>query len=284
MSFDDAAYLSLRLLLGALSAVAAAMTLRYALNGRPTGWRLSVVTAGGLLLTFAAALSVWDGIKNGFIMANEPVPRISWMWLLGFDMLLPLWAFMLLRAWRARDEAEALLARLAVTDLLTNVLNRRGFHEQAHTTIAQARRTRTPVSVAMFDIDRFKSVNDGYGHDAGDAVLRGFAAILAEGVRAADVLGRIGGEEFALLMPGSTPEQALVLVERLRAAVRDGVVHPARDGRVLTVSAGIAAIPDMAEEESALAQALRSADEALYAAKDQGRDRALIAAPAAIAA
>lgn len=284
MSIDDAAYLSLRLLLGALSAVAAVMTVRYALRGPLHGGRLSVVAVGGLLLSFAAALSVFDGIKNGIILANEPIPRISWMWLLGFDMLLPLWAFLLLRAWRARDEAEALLARLAVTDLLTNVLNRRGFHEQAHTAIAQARRSRTPVSIAMFDIDRFKAVNDGFGHDAGDLVLRGFAAVLADGIRAADILGRLGGEEFGLVMPGSTPEQALVLVERLRAAVRDGVPHPAGDGRLLTVSAGIALVPDMAEEESALAQALRAADQALYAAKDQGRDRALIAAPAALAA
>ena len=119
MSGGDFAYLLARLGLAALSALAAVATLRFALGGapRPRNWRLGV--AGGVLLCIAACMSVQDALFNIVLRPHEPVPPESWVWLFCFDMLLPAWAFALVQAWRARERAEAELARLAATDPLT---------------------------------------------------------------------------------------------------------------------------------------------------------------------
>ncbi len=278
MGLEDLVYLSLRLLLACLSSLSAIVTFTYAWQCDAGGARRRIAAAGGVLLTVGAVLSVSDAIVNAFILRNEPIPAVSWVWLFAFDLLLPLWAFLLVGAWRQRDRAEAELARLAVTDLLTGLLNRRGFFEHATGAIAQARRARLPVAVAMFDIDRFKLINDGYGHDAGDAVLRQVAAALSADQRAGDVLGRFGGEEFVLLTPGSDASQAAITVERLRAAVRSAVLHPAGETASVTMSAGIATLPDQGEIVSSINTALIAADTGLYEAKRAGRDRAVIAA------
>jgi diguanylate cyclase (GGDEF)-like protein len=185
---------------------------------------------------------------------------------------------LLIHAWRQRDRAQASLERLTVTDPLTGALNRRGFFEQAVTAIAQARRRVMPAAVIMFDIDRFKTINDTHGHDAGDSVLRAFTAIISSGLRAGDLLGRLGGEEFALLLPASSPDQALATAERLRARVRTDVIHPGGTDQAVTASAGVAAIAGPDRPEVALAAALSAADAALFEAKRAGRDRAIIAA------
>ena len=278
MGLEDLAYLSMRLLLACLSSLSAIVTFIYAWQLAAGGSRRWIAAAGGILLTVGAVLSVYDAIVNAFILLNQPILAVSWVWLFAFDLLLPLWAFLLVGAWRQRDRAEAALARLAVTDLLTGLLNRRGFVEHATSAIAQARRTRSPVAVAMFDIDRFKLINDGYGHDAGDAVLRQVAAALSADQRAGDVLGRFGGEEFVLLTPGSDASQAAITVERLRTAVRSAVLHPAGDTAAVTMSAGIAALADQGEIETSINTALIAADTGLYEAKRTGRDRAVIAA------
>lgn len=276
MTTADFAYLTMRLLLAALSSMSALVTFLYALRLSPHGTRWGVAMVGGVLLMAAATLSVVDALNNVLITPNDPIPLVSWLWLFSFDLLLPLWAVLLVRAWRQRDTAEESLARLAVTDLLTGVLNRRGFFEHAIGPIAHARRTQAPVSVVMFDIDRFKLINDGHGHDAGDVVLRHASRTLATHLRTGDVLGRIGGEEFALLLPGSDLEQAAATAERLRTAVQSGVLHPAGNGAVVTMSAGVAPLSDAGEIEVALLSALSSADSGLYDAKRGGRDRVVI--------
>ena len=282
MGLEDLIYLSVRLLLACLASLSAIVTFVYAWRLSPSdaqrwGSRRWIAAAGGILLSVAAVLSVYDAIVNAFVLRNQPILAVSWVWLFAFDLLLPLWAFLLVGAWRQRDRAEAALARLAVTDLLTGLLNRRGFFEHATSAIAQARRSRVPVAVAMFDIDRFKLINDGYGHDAGDAVLRQVAAALSADQRAGDVLGRFGGEEFVLLTPGNDASQAAITVERLRAAVRSVVLHPAGKAASVTMSAGIAGLEDQGDVERSINTALIAADTGLYEAKRSGRDRAVIA-------
>jgi diguanylate cyclase (GGDEF)-like protein len=276
MSGGDFAYLLARLGLATLSALAAGATLRFALcrAPRPRNWRLGV--AGGVLLCIAACMSVQDAIFNIVLRPHEPVPPESWVWLFCFDMLLPAWAFALVQAWRARERAEAELARLAATDPLTGALNRRGFLERATAAIAQARRAGQPLAVMMLDLDRFKAINDGHGHHAGDSVLREFVAALAPGLRAGDVVGRLGGEEFAVLLADNTAGQAAATADRLRAQVRLGVPHPAGAAAAVTFSAGVAAVSVPGEPRVALSTALAEADRALYRAKQGGRDRVVL--------
>ncbi len=277
MGLDELVYLLMRLLLAGLTSWSAIVTYAYAWQLSTGGSRRGIAAAGGVLLTAGAVLSVYDAIVNAFILRNQPIPAVNWMWLFAFDLPLPLWALLAVGAWRQRDRAEAALARQAVTDLLSGLLNRRGFFEHATGAIAQARRTGLPVSVAMFDIDRFKTINDGYGHDAGDVVLRQVSAALSSGQRTGDVLGRFGGEEFVLLIPGSDASQAAIIVERLRAAVRSGAPHPAGIPAVVTMSAGIAELDDEGDIDTSLNAALIGADTGLYEAKRIGRDRAVIA-------
>ena len=113
------------------------------------------------------------------------------------------------------------LQHMATHDPLTDLLNRRAFADIAGKKISAAARLNQPVAFLMLDIDHFKSINDTYGHGAGDQVLSKLAASMRSGLREDDVLGRLGGEEFAVLLGGCTPEQATVIAERVRTCVRD---------------------------------------------------------------
>jgi diguanylate cyclase (GGDEF)-like protein len=162
------------------------------------------------------------------------------------------------------------------TDHTTSLLNSRGWHEQAAREAARVRRQGGAFAVAVMDLDYFKSVNDTWGHPAGDAVLRTVAAVLNERTREGDVVGRIGGEEFALLLPDTDAEQAVVVAERVRTGVAEMRV-PATDkrGQPVTIegrttSVGIAAGHDGTAELAAL---LHAADAALYDAKVGGRNQ-----------
>ena len=135
--------------------------------------------------------------------------------------------------------------------------------------MGRAARDGAPLAVVALDVDHFKRVNDAHGHAAGDAVLAAVAARAAEALRAGDLLARIGGEEFAALLPGATLEAAAEVAERVRARIGAAPV-PAGEARLaVTVSAGVAALAP-AEDGAAL---LARADARLYAAKRAGRDR-----------
>ncbi|HET6448964.1 MAG TPA: diguanylate cyclase, partial [Conexibacter sp.] len=172
-----------------------------------------------------------------------------------------------------RSHVELLIARLsdaARTDPLTQLPNRRGFRELLDLELERARRSGAPMSVLVGDLDHFKDVNDRAGHHVGDAVLRQVAALLREGVRKLDAAARIGGEEFAVILPGSDAPAAFAVAERLRCHVRDAFA----DATVpVTISFGIASHPQHAETASSL---VRAADEALYGAKQSGRNRSVI--------
>ena len=133
-------------------------------------WRLA--GAGGVFHAAAGALSAYDAIDNVLVRPHDPVMLASWLWFFLFDLPLPILALLLIAAWRKRDRALADLSRLSVADALTGVLKRRGFMERAAISIAQAQRSGLLAALIMFDIDHFKAINDGYGHAAGDEVLR----------------------------------------------------------------------------------------------------------------
>ena len=181
-----------------------------------------------------------------------------------------------------RTRLEQITTRLgedARTDAVTGILNRRGFDDSCDTELARAKREGLPVSVVVCDIDHFKRVNDELGHDQGDEALRAAAAAIRSSVRAVDVVGRIGGEEFGIALPGANEAAALVVADRVRASVREAF---AGHQVALTVSCGVASV---ARAESGRESLLRAADRALYEAKGLGRDRSVVAsAPASLPA
>ncbi len=165
--------------------------------------------------------------------------------------------------------------RLAITDVLTGLYNRRFIEELLMLETARALRDRNQVAVVIFDLDHFKAVNDTYGHQAGDAVLAEAAVRLRRGVRSSDVLGRWGGEEFLLVLRGADDADAVGIAQRAR---RELSAHPIRlpDGQttIVTASAGVSCLPRHGMDADSL---LWQADQALYAAKEAGRDRVLAA-------
>lgn len=166
---------------------------------------------------------------------------------------------------------EARLERLARTDALTSLGNRRDFYEQAAREIAQARRHGDALSLLLMDIDHVKKINDGYGHAGGDQVLRQLSRSLGAVLRETDLPARLGGEEFAVLMPRTSTEHAVAVAERLRHAMAHTRVE-LDDGRTIrfTVSIGVSSWrPDDTDVDAPL----QRADEALYRAKHGGRDR-----------
>ena len=168
---------------------------------------------------------------------------------------------------RRADAARiAELLEAARTDPLTGALNRRGFIEWFQVEIDRATRSAEPVSLVIGDLDGFKQVNDRLGHMGGDMALERVSGLLHRWKRSSDLLARIGGEEFALILPGANREQALRAAERLRERVGDG--FEGRPVRV-TMSLGVAAFPD---DGGTLEQVLHAADLAMYAAKRSGKD------------
>lgn len=168
--------------------------------------------------------------------------------------------------------ARAELTRLALTDPLTGLSNRRHFDEVLAAELSRNERHGGRTSLAILDLDHFKAYNDYLGHPAGDAALRQVAALLRDRVRVHDTVARLGGEEFAVLMVGASPEAAFLTAERIRAAVNGSELGsgPVR----VSVSVGVATAP---EDGSTPAELVWEADRALYRAKAAGRDTTVVA-------
>jgi diguanylate cyclase (GGDEF)-like protein len=167
------------------------------------------------------------------------------------------------------------LQRMATTDALTGLPNRRRLMEAMELEVSRAGRSSRPLALALLDIDRFKSINDTHGHPAGDAVLQAVADELRKVTRGGDLLGRFGGEEFAILMPDTGIEQARWACERLRKAVSKRLMHyPDGTSGHVTISSGVALL---AGEEDC-DHLITRADGALYQAKEDGRDLVRLAA------
>ncbi len=166
-------------------------------------------------------------------------------------------------------EAQERLRQLATTDGLTGLANRRRFLEALEHEVQRHRRYGTPLALVSIDVDRFKRVNDTWGHAVGDEVLRALAAICRAEVRDVDTVGRIGGEEFAVLLPDTAPEEATAVAERLRYAVEAAPLLTSGGPLTVTLSLGVAASPPCDGADGLL----READRALYRAKAGGRNR-----------
>jgi diguanylate cyclase (GGDEF)-like protein len=174
----------------------------------------------------------------------------------------------------AKDRTVHIYKTAATTDPLTSLLNRRGFFEAAAALMAHNRRRMAPVSVLAFDLDHFKSINDRYGHAVGDAVLQMFAKVARDTLRASDIVGRLGGEEFVAVLP-STLAEAGIAAERVRTALAAASI--VRNGQrvTATVSIGVSSgAPTMAVDAL-----ITRADDALYRAKANGRNRIETAEP-----
>jgi diguanylate cyclase (GGDEF)-like protein len=176
----------------------------------------------------------------------------------------------------AAYEKARLFARtqeLAATDALTGIPNRRSFFEWAERALATARRSGRGLAVLMIDIDHFKQINDAYGHQVGDEVIQAVVARLVGELRPSDVLGRYGGEEFALVIPNASADDADGLAERLRSAVASRPVETLVGPLVVSVSIGLAPYVPAPGDAMTLHELVGRADHALYAAKQAGRDR-----------
>lgn len=167
------------------------------------------------------------------------------------------------------QEANRQLNRLATLDHLTGCANRRHFYALAEAELSRSRRYSRDMGLVIMDVDHFKSVNDRFGHAAGDAVLQTVADTIREGLRELDVLGRIGGEEFALLLPETTRTEALTIAERMRRRIDELRIE--HDGNELTLTASFG-VTAREPGDVRLDSMMRRADHALYRAKAAGRN------------
>jgi diguanylate cyclase (GGDEF)-like protein len=169
----------------------------------------------------------------------------------------------------SRNERMRELEREAGEDALTGLKNRRRFEEEVRSAMARRRRDHGSGALLMIDLDHFKEVNDTHGHPAGDRLIEEVAQVLRRRARAGDIVARLGGDEFSVVLPHSTPAQALVVAEALVAAIRDH--DPTLDGvDPVTASIGVAMFGD--DPRMSFATLVSEADTAMYAAKDGGRD------------
>jgi diguanylate cyclase (GGDEF)-like protein len=222
-----------------------------------------------LMLALRGAYTVASGTLLNTLFAGDLVQfaYVSAYLILG---VLSGLTFVLLVAERLRLELE----RMATLDSLTGIYNRRTFTDLVERELARAGRAGSSVALIVIDLDHFKMVNDRYGHVAGDAVLRSFVATANAALRKQDLLGRYGGEEFCVVLPGASPPEAVLIAQRLRESVEAHPVHVADRPIRYTISAGVAHSNRAGLDLDSL---VRDADEALYRAKNRGRNQVSLA-------
>ena len=162
------------------------------------------------------------------------------------------------------------VGRLAITDELTGIFNRRHFFELAEEQFLLAKRNKSPLSAMIADLDHFKMFNDSYGHVVGDQVLRAVAKLMTSALRESDIIGRYGGEEFAIILPDTNNSAAIFAAERLLARVADVPIDTEAGKLTIQLSIGIAG---MNQDTPTLQSLVVRADQAMYAAKGAGRNR-----------
>lgn len=175
------------------------------------------------------------------------------------------------RLTRQMERAHTISTRAAQTDELTGLMNRRAFFERAQVLYAQCRHNQQPLCALMLDMDHFKQINDTYGHQAGDQVLRQIGGVISASFRQADVYGRLGGEEFAVLLPNTSLDTARAIAEQLIMAISGLAAEPVKG---LSASLGLASTHDHDQDLHGL---MNMADKALYRAKAQGRNQVALA-------
>ena len=231
-----------------------------------TGLLALVVGARGALVLLAPA--GWGWMSNDMLRQLHSGALYLLALLGGFGWLL---------LGREREQAE--LARLEVVDPLTDVPNRRGFFQALAPWMALARRPGQPTALVVFDLDHFKRINDGYGHPAGDVVLAHLAGTCKHQLRDSDLLGRLVGVEFAILLPRTNLDDATMVAERMRAAIESERVKTER--ALISLSASFVVTTIRPDDSTDTLLAL--ADEALRVAKKAGRKRVVVAASVPVA-
>jgi len=220
------------------------------------------IFTGLVALTVPHALNttVYDGVLSGFSALGN----------LYFSHLIAITVIYFLATFQQRlhraEQAANLMQRLAFTDDLTGVANRRQMEQLIDAEIARDVRYGRPFSVVIVDIDNFKQVNDTYGHDRGDIILKDLVTQMESSVRASDQVGRWGGEEFLILAPETWLQDAVALAEHVRERV---AAEPLAEGHQVTVSLGAATV----RPDDTVASLVKRADDALYRAKEQGKNR-----------
>ena len=265
-------------------------------------WRVSVAALLAASYGLLAARELWsrDGLKSrvpiAFLLVIHAIVVLlripaafseaalspadfggKWFAPMALEALVFVQALALLMVSLTKERAEARLRTIALTDALTGLANRRAFFADGRRLIANGQASGQPTSLIAFDLDGFKLINDTYGHPFGDAVLEAFAVATRTGLRVGDLAGRIGGEEFAAILPGADETEARAAAGRVIAIFADIAGASESDRRRFPASAGLAVSPASAESIDAL---MAAADRALYAAKRGGGDQMRIAAPA----
>lgn len=228
-------------------------TLLVVLLATLAGTAAGVTAIHGLLAPLKQATAMLGSIQQGERVEGVPIG--------GQDLVGRLLRGVSRAANESADRSER-LTDAAERDPLTGILNRRGFTGSAGNLVDRG----SGGVLALIDLDHFKSINDRFGHSAGDAMLQAFAERLCAAVRSSDICARWGGEEFAVLLPGASLEQARVVMERFQASIAQ---QPLPGEAMVTFSCGLARLEDAAGIDDALTRA----DQALYAAKSDGRDR-----------
>ena len=265
--------LTLGIILGVQAIVLVAIVLQ---RLRATVGRGKYLVIGGLLVAIGIFVSRVVGVAVGADQSVS-VDHSSLMQtvthMLGLVVLIFLTVGFVIMT---KERADALNVVMAMRDELTQLHNRRSVFDALGQQVAVARRNETPLSVLMLDVDNFKALNDTFGHAAGDRVLREIASTIQSGLRTQDVAGRIGGEEFLVILPHSKAGEASLIAERLRQLIHDvDCLQRCNLQTVLSVSVGIAQFDP--QRHPGGDELIHDADQALYRAKERGRNRVELA-------
>jgi diguanylate cyclase (GGDEF)-like protein len=233
-------------------------------NGaKPSNGHVTSVTLPGVAVPIRVRRELWGSLLV-VVGPEEELPR-------DVEERLGIFADLAGLAITNADTSAHLLAQ-ATGDPLTGLLNHRAFQQRVETEVQRAKRYDRPLALVLLDLDHFKSINDAYGHQAGDAALMQAATLLEKGARAGDILGRIGGDEFALLLPETVAEGACAIAQRCAAEFRAAPVGVASH---LTMSAGVCDLSQAKDSK----ELMQLADGSLYWAKNQGRDNVVVYSP-----
>ena len=245
--------------------LSATMIVRYRERTRPAEWAaaisifiFAIIQVADSILAFMQGPAGDESVAAAYLHFNFLTLPAGYT---GMSMLV-----MMMMA----SDISAKMKKMATRDQLTGLLNRRGFTEYGGRAFAAARRAGTDLSVIMTDIDRFKFINDKFGHAAGDAALAHFATLVSEARRSEDVIARVGGEEFALLLPGTDLRDAMALADQLCSKIGSSPMDMTSIGLPMTSSFGVAAI---SEKDVSLDDMVLRADRAMYRSKRAGRNQ-----------